>query len=114
MGYMYFALQTYLIIYIPLFFHLPAFEVDVTYNGTGSYTLSSPSPSPSSTGDEPEDGTESVPSWSVSASGRLSREGGSLVLSGFVGEERVRANLAVIDDTLHIFTAVSAQDHQLQ
>lgn len=82
-----------------------AFEVDVTYNGTGSYTLSSPSPSPSSTGEEPEDGTESIPSWSVSASGRLSREGGSLVLSGFVGEEGVRANVAVIDDTLHIFTA---------
>ena len=81
-----------------------AFEVDVTYNSTGSYTLSSPSPSPSSTGEGP---TEAIPSWNANASGCLSQEGGSLVLKGFIGKQGVRANLAVIDNTLHLFTMVS-------
>ena len=42
----------------------------------------------------------------VRVGGRLSERGGSLLLEGFVGDRLVSANIAVVNDSLHIFTPV--------
>ena len=44
-------------------------------------------------------------SCAVPASGRLREEegGGGLVLEGFIGERRVRADVVVVGDMLHLF-----------
>ena len=43
----------------------------------------------------------------VRVGGRVSEKEGSLSLQGFVGEKLVSANIAVVNDFLHIFTQVT-------
>ena len=62
----------------------------MTYQGDGSYSFSC--------------GSDQEP---VGASGRLKEEGGVLVLRGYVGQRQVAANVAMIGDSLHVFTVVS-------
>lgn len=62
----------------------------MTYHGDGSYSFSC--------------GLDQEP---VGASGRLKEEGGVLVLCGYVGQRQVAANVAMIGDSLHMFTVVS-------
>ena len=42
----------------------------------------------------------------VKVGGRVSEKDGRLSLEGFVGEKLVSANIAVVNDSLHIFTQV--------
>ena len=42
----------------------------------------------------------------VKVGGRVSEKDGHLSLEGFVGEKLVSANIAVVNDSLHIFTQV--------
>ena len=43
----------------------------------------------------------------VEANGRLREEGGVMVLRGYVGQRQVTANVAMVGDSLHVFTVVS-------
>ena len=62
----------------------------MTYHSNGSYNLSC--------------GPDLEP---VEASAKLKEEGGVMVLHGYVGERQVAANVAVVGDSLHVFTVVS-------
>ena len=43
----------------------------------------------------------------VEANGRLREEGGVMILRGYVGQRQVTANVAMVGDSLHVFTVVS-------
>ena len=62
----------------------------MTYLGNGSYSFSC--------------GPDLEP---VEASGSLREEGGVMVLRGYVGQRQVAANVAMVGDSLHVFTVVS-------
>ena len=73
------------------------FEVMVEYRDNGEYTLTAVT----------EEGKMATP---VQASCRVEEEEGldsNLVMTGFLEEKRVVANIATVDDKLHIFTSVS-------
>ena len=70
---------------------LLAFQVDVLYLEDGSYLLSA------------LDGSRKE----VQAGCELTtEEGGSWKLTGVLGDRQVTANVAVVDDSLHVFTRV--------
>ena len=83
------------------------FEVVVEYRDNGEYTLTA-------IGDEGKAGTPVQAScWAeeeVVAEGEeegAELDGNNLVMTGFLGEKRVVANIATVDNKLHIFTNVS-------
>lgn len=79
------------------------FEVMVEYRDDGEYTLTA-------VGEEGKAGTPTPASCWVEAEGEeegAEPDGDNLVMTGFLGEKRVVANIATVDNKLHIFTNVS-------
>ena len=87
--------------------YIADFEVVVEYRDNGEYTLMA-------IGEEGKVGTPVQAScWAeeeVVAEGEdegAELDGDNLVMTGFLGEKRVVANIATVDNKLHIFTNVS-------
>ena len=85
--------------------HLVEFEVMVEYRDDGEYTLTA-------IGEEGKAGSPVQASCWVEEEEEEEEEGaepdgGNLVMTGFLGEKRVVANITTVDDKLHIFSNVS-------
>jgi hypothetical protein len=73
------------------------YTIGVCYNGDGTYSVVK---------DVKEGDVDWESGEGVRMGGRLSERDGSLLLEGFVGDRLISANIAVVNDSLHIFTPV--------
>ena len=85
--------------------HVADFEVMVEYRDDGEYTLTA-------IGEEGKAGTPTQAScWVEEEEGEeqgVELDGDNLVMTGFLGEKRVVANITTVDNKLHVLTNVSS------